>query len=46
MAMYNPPHPGDYSMLMRMKRIGVEPGRPFRVAMLSTALRLEIDRSA
>ena len=39
----NPPHPGDYSMLMRMKRIGVEPGRPFRVATLSTALRLELD---
>ena len=43
LARDNPPHPGDYSMLMRMKRIGVEPGRPFRVATLSTALRLEID---
>jgi hypothetical protein len=39
----NPPHPGDYSMLMRMKRIGVEPGRSFRVATLSTTLRLDLD---
>ena len=43
LARDNPPHPGDYSMLMRMKRIGVEPGRPFRVATLSTTLRLELD---
>ena len=28
---------------MRMKRIGIEPGRPFRVATLSTALQLELD---
>jgi hypothetical protein len=30
-------------MLMRMKRIGVEPGRSFRVAALSTTLRLDLD---
>ena len=35
----NPPHPNDYPILARIKRIGLEPGKPFGFAKASPQVR-------
>ncbi|MBI1246743.1 DUF1254 domain-containing protein [bacterium] len=35
----NPPHPNDYPILARMKRIGLEPGKPFDFAKAPANIR-------
>lgn len=42
----NPPHLTDWSMVTRMKRIGIEPGRSFDAKALDPALRTALDRAA
>lgn len=41
----NPPHANDYPILQRMKRIGLEPGKPFDIAQLSPEIRSSLDQS-
>jgi hypothetical protein len=35
----NPPHAGDYAILARLKRIGLEPGKPFSLAAAPPEVR-------
>lgn len=42
----NPPHPTDWSTVARMKRIGLEAGKPFDVEKLPQAIRAAVDRGA
>jgi hypothetical protein len=42
----NPPHPTDWSTVARMKRIGLEPGKPFDAERLPEAIRTAIDGGA
>lgn len=41
----HPPHVSDWSMLARMKRIGLEPGKPFDLTQLHPAVRQAIEKS-
>ncbi len=40
----NPPHLTDWSQLERMKRIGLEPGKPFDLAKADPAVRAALER--
>jgi hypothetical protein len=40
----NPPHATDWSILARMKRIGIEPGKPFDLAKADPAVRAALER--
>jgi hypothetical protein len=40
------PHPTDYSILERMKRIGLEPGKPFELAQADPVVRRALERAA
>jgi hypothetical protein len=40
----NPPHLTDWSRLERMKRIGLEPGKPFDLAKADPAVRAALER--
>ena len=42
----NPPHDTDWSTVARLKRIGIEPGKPFNPEALSPAIRATLDRAA
>lgn len=42
----NPPHATDWSTIARLKRIGIEPGKPFDSAALDPAIRSALDRAA
>ena len=42
----NPPHITDWSIVARLKRIGLEPGKSFDAATLDPAVRSALDRSA
>lgn len=46
LAAKHPPHPNDYPMLFRMRRIGLEPGKPFDAAKLDPALVKTINATA
>lgn len=41
----NPPHANDYPILARMRRIGIEPGRPFEVSALAPEIREALGRA-
>jgi len=43
MAAY-PPHVADWSQLARLKRIGLEPGKPFELAKAEPAIRAALER--
>jgi hypothetical protein len=40
----NPPHITDWSTLARLKRIGIEPGKPFDLAKTDAAVRAALER--
>jgi hypothetical protein len=40
----NPPHVTDWSILARMKRLGLEPGKPFDLAQASPVVRKALER--
>jgi len=40
----NPPHVADWSQLARMKRIGLEPGKPFDLAKADPVIRTGLER--
>lgn len=42
----HPPHVTDWSILARMKRIGLEPGRSFDLAKAAPAVRSALERAA
>jgi hypothetical protein len=42
----NPPHTTDWSILARMGRIGLEPGRPLDLATADPAIRAALERAA
>jgi hypothetical protein len=39
LTMENPPHASDYQILARLKRIGIEPGKPFALAAAPPEVR-------
>lgn len=41
----NPPHVTDWSLVARLKRIGLEPGKSFDAATLDPAVRSALDRA-
>jgi hypothetical protein len=41
----NPPHPHDYPLLDRMRRIGISPGHRFNVAALPSEVRRALERA-
>lgn len=41
----NPPHATDWSTLARMKRIGIEPGKPFDLSKATPAVRAGLERA-
>jgi hypothetical protein len=45
MAHY-PPHPNDYPILWRMRKLGIEPGKPFDAAKLDAGTRATIEAAA
>ena len=42
----NPPHVTDWSLVARMKRIGLEPGKPFDLDKADPAVRAALERAA
>lgn len=42
----HPPHVTDWSILARMKRIGLEPGRPFDMAAAGPAVQSALEKAA
>jgi hypothetical protein len=46
LAAKNPPHSNDYPILLRMKQIGLEPGKPFDASKLDPALIQTINAAA
>jgi hypothetical protein len=40
----HPPHHTDWSMIARMRRIGIEPGKPFDLASAPPAVRAALER--
>jgi len=40
----NPPHATDWSQIARLKRIGLEPGKPFDLANADPAIRAALER--
>jgi len=42
----NPPHATDWSIVERLKRIGIEPGKPFDMVSLDPTVRAAIERGA
>ncbi len=42
----NPPHVTDWSMVERLKRIGVEPGKTFDMASVDPAVRAAVEQGA
>lgn len=41
----NPPHPNDYPILARMKRLGLEPGKPFDFAKLPANVQAALNKA-
>lgn len=41
----NPPHPTDWSQIERMKRIGIEAGKPFALQNTSPAIKAALERA-
>jgi len=41
----NPPHPNDYPILARMKRIGLEPGKPFDLSKATPQIQEAIKKA-
>lgn len=41
-----PPHPNDYPILLRLRQLGVEPGKPFDAAKLSPQTRDIVNKAA
>jgi len=42
----NPPHATDWSTIVRLKRIGLEPGKPFDLAKAAPAVRAGLERAS
>lgn len=42
----HPPHPNDYPILSRLRRLGIEPGAPFDAAALPAEAAATIDKAA
>jgi hypothetical protein len=42
----NPPHANDHPMLARLRRIGLEPGKPFDLAQASPEVRRALEKAA
>jgi hypothetical protein len=42
----NPPHDTDWSIIARLKRIGIEPGKSFEYAKLDPAIQQTLDKAA
>jgi hypothetical protein len=45
LARDNPPHPNDYPVRARIKRLGLEPGRPFDLAQASPQARQALEKA-
>ena len=42
----NPPHPNDYPILDQMRRIGIEPGKPFALDKASPEIQRALTEAA